>query len=135
MKYFAIGVAGLTFSLVNHTAASAQWLFLKPSEEFVMTQDQQFCVDDSAVLEQPLCPPRPDAAAAPSVRGSHSLKVEAGTKTKADIILLSAKASKLQDKIFRTPNTANNWHRRERMKQELVAMQYELTMLTAGLSN
>ena len=73
---------------------------------------------------------------APSVRGSHSLKQEQQqVATKADIILLSTKVAKLEAKLAKTPNTFNNRQKTERLKEEILAAHYQLTMLTAALSN
>ena len=55
--------------------------------------------------------------------------------TKADIILLSSKVAKLEAKLARIPNTFNNRRRTEQLKEEILAMHYQLTMLTADLSN
>ena len=69
------------------------------------------------------------------MRGSHSLKQNTQVATKADIILLSSKVAKSEAKLARIPNTFNNRRRTEQLKEEILAMHYQLTMLTADLSN
>ena len=130
LTFLSLGVlAALCFS----SGASAQTLNISGNTQ---PETMEFyCINDTAVLEQPLCVPANQAEATPSVRGSHSLKQNKQVATKADIILLSSKVAKLEAKLSRIPNTFNNRRKTERLKEEILAMHYQLTMLTANLSN
>lgn len=97
---------------------------------------EYYCINDTEVLEQPLCVPIAEAQPTPSVRGSHSLKQEERVvATKADIILLSAKVAKLEARLAKIPNTFNNCQKTDQLKEEILATHYQLTMLTTVLSN
>lgn len=130
LTFLSLGVfAALCFS----SGASAQTLNISGNTQ---PETMEFyCINDTAVLEQPLCVPANQAQATPSVRGSHSLKNNRQVATKADIIQLSSKVAKLEAKLARIPNTFNNRRKTERLKEQILAMHYELTMLTANLSN
>ena len=129
--FLSLGVlAALCFS----SGASAQTLNISRNTQ---PETMEFyCINDTTVLEQPLCVLATQAQATPSVRGSHSLKQQnRQVTTKADIIQLSSKVAKLEAKLARIPNTFNNRRKTERLKEQILAMHYELTMLTANLSN
>ena len=97
---------------------------------------EYYCINDTEILEQPLCVPITEAEPTPSVRGSHSLKQDQQqVLTKADIILLSTKVAKLEAKLAKIPNIFNNRQKMDRLKAEILTAHYQLTMLTANLSN
>lgn len=130
LTFLSLGVLAAVF-MTNSASAQTLNIFGNSQPETM----EFYCIDDSAVLEQPLCVPANQADATPSVRGSHSLKQNKQIATKADIILLSSKVAKLEAKLARIPNTFNNRRRTEQLKEEILAMHYQLTMLTADLSN
>ncbi len=134
LKFFSFGVFAV---LCLPGSAHAQLLNLFGNNEPEVVTEY-YCINDTEILEQPLCVPiaQAEADATPSVRGSHSLKQEQQqVATKADIILLSTKVAKLEAKLAKTPNTFNNRQKTERLKEEILAAHYQLTMLTAALSN
>ena len=133
MKSLTFLSLGVVTALCLTSGASAQTLNI--SGNSAPETMEFYCINDTAVLEQPLCVPANQAEATPSVRGSHSLKQNKQVATKADIILLSSKVAKLEAKLSRIPNTFNNRPKTERLKEEILAMHYQLTMLTANLSN
>ncbi|MDA9175916.1 hypothetical protein N9O95_02370 [Alphaproteobacteria bacterium] len=133
MKLLSFHSLGFLVALGLANGASAQTLNLSGNNQ---PQTMEFyCINDTGVLEQPLCVPAEQAQATPSVRGSHSLRQQKQVATKADIIILSSKVAKLEAKLARIPNTFNNRRKTEKLKDQILAMHYELTMLTANLSN
>lgn len=135
MKSLSFRSLGVFAFLCFANGATAQVLTLTRGSDLLV--QEYYCIDDTGVLEKPLCIPAEQAEteATPSVRGSHSLKQQNQVATKADIIQLSTKVSKLEAKLQRIPNTFNNRRRTEKLKAEILAMHYQLTLLTAGLSN
>ena len=133
MKLLSFHGLGFLVALGLANGASAQTLNLSDNNQ---PQTMEFyCINDTGVLEQPLCVPAEQAQVTPSVRGSHSLRQQKQVATKADIIILSSKVAKLEAKLARIPNTFNNRRKTEKLKDQILAMHYELTMLTANLSN
>jgi hypothetical protein len=133
MKPLSFPSLGFLVALGLANGASAQTLNLSGNNQ---PQTMEFyCINDTGVLEQPLCVPAEQAQATPSVRGSHSLRQQKQVATKADIIILSSKVAKLEAKLALIPNTFNNRRKTEKLKDQILAMHYELTMLTANLSN
>lgn len=133
MKLLSFHGLGFLVALGLANGASAQTL--NPSDNNQPQTMEFYCINDTGVLEQPLCVPAEQAQATPSVRGSHSLRQQKQVATKADIIILSSKVAKLEAKLARIPNTFNNRRKTEKLKDQILAMHYELTMLTANLSN
>ena len=135
MKSLSFRSLGVFAFLCFANGATAQVLTLTRGSDLLV--QEYYCIDDTGVLEKPLCIPAEQAEteATPSVRGSHSLKQQNQVATKADIIQLSTKVSKLEANLQRIPNSFNNRRRTEKLKAEILAMHYQLTLLTAGLSN
>ena len=133
MKLLSFHSLGFLVALGLANGANAQTLNLSGNNQ---PQTMEFyCINDTGVLEQPLCVPAEQAQATPSVRGSHSLRQQKQVATKADIIILSSKVAKLEAKLARIPNTFNNRRKTEKLQDQILAMHYGLTMLTANLSN